>query len=88
MKISRDHNLGLDEARSRVTRVAGKLQKKFSLSSEWSEDNLVFKGSGVTGQIAVADSKIDLDVSLGLTLMMLEGSIKSAINEALDEEFA
>lgn len=86
MRISRSHELGVDEARNRVVRVAATLEKQFSLKSEWCDDELHFSGSGVQGQIAVSDNRIELHVRLGFALTMMEGPIRSAIEDVLDEE--
>lgn len=86
MRISRSHDLGVDEARSRVVQVAATLEKQFSLRSEWCDDELQFRGSGVKGQIAVSDTSIELNVRLGFALMVMEGPIRSAIEDVLDEE--
>jgi len=86
VRISRNHDLGVDEAKNRVKRVAVTLEKQFSLRSEWREDELRFKGSGVNGQIAVSDTRIELHVKLGFALMMMEGPIRSAIEDVLDKE--
>jgi putative polyhydroxyalkanoate system protein len=86
MRISRSHDLGVDEAKNRVVQVAATLEKQFSLRSEWRDDELRFSGSGVNGQIAVSDTRIELHVRLGFALMMMEGPIRSAIEDALDEQ--
>ncbi len=86
MRICRDHDLGAEEAKSRVQRVAVTLEERFALRSEWRGNQLQFKGSGVNGQIAVSDSDIELNIRLGLALMFMESAIRSAIEEELDSE--
>jgi hypothetical protein len=39
----------------------------------------------VDGLIRVAEEEVDAQVRLGLSLKLLEGSIRSAIEEAMDE---
>lgn len=77
--------MGKDEARRRVDDIAGTLGNQYNLSSNWNGDCLAFKGSGVDGQIAVTDESIDVDVKLGFALMMLEGTIKTSIEDAMDK---
>ena len=88
MKISRAHNLGSDEARKRIQKVALELEQRFSLRSEWQGEKLKFRGSGVKGDVAIADDSIEFNVELGFALMMMEGPIRSAINSALDDHIA
>ena len=86
MRISRAHNLSADEARSRINEVASSLERQFSLRSEWRGDQLMFTGRGVNGQIDISDEHIELNLKLGFALMIMEGSIRSAIEDVLDKE--
>lgn len=84
MRIKRDHELGIDAAKSRMSKVAEELSQQFSLTSNWHGDRLNFRGSGVTGEVAVAHDSIEFNVKLGFVLLIMEGPIRSAINNALD----
>lgn len=84
MRIKRDHHLGIDAAKIRVSEVAEDLSQQFSLTSDWHGDRLNFRGIGVTGKVDVADDSIEFNVKLGFALMIMEGPIRSAINKALD----
>jgi len=86
LHIKRSHQLGVDEAKNRVVGLAGQLEKKFSLSSEWRGDDLVFRGNGVHGKILVADRSIEIIVRLGLGLMMMRNPIRAEIEQTLDNE--
>ena len=85
MRIKRQRKLGTDEARRRVDRIATEMGQQFGLSSEWRGDHLNVKGSGVDGQISVRDASIDVSVTLGFSLMLMEGTIRSAIEDAMDK---
>ena len=88
MKINRNHDLGLNEARKRVEGIAESLTGKYGLSSNWEGNALKITGSGVNGRINVADQSVDVDVKLGFALMMLEGTIRTSIEEAMDKHLA
>jgi putative polyhydroxyalkanoate system protein len=88
MRIRRSHQLGVDRAKDRVNHLAGELEKKFSLTSEWRGDDLRFRGTGVHGRILVADSSIEIIVRLGLGLMMMKHPIRAEIEQILDNELA
>ncbi|MDX1516904.1 MAG: polyhydroxyalkanoic acid system family protein [Woeseiaceae bacterium] len=88
MKIRRAHTLGTDEVKARVDRIAARLGQQFTLSSRWSGDDLEFRGSGVSGTIRVEDDSVEVDVRLGLALMMMEGPIRRAVEDAMDSELA
>ncbi len=85
MRISRSHTLGKAEARRRVDKLAGTLGSQLGVSGEWQGDALKVSGSGVNGHIAVTSDRIDVDVQLGFALMLMESSIRSAVENAMDE---
>lgn len=85
MKISRQHALGRDEAKARVERMAGELEQRFGLSSEWSDNRLNIRGSGVQGHLLVSDNSVDLDIDLGFSLKLMESSIRTAVKQQMDK---
>jgi len=85
MKIRRNHNLGIEEARSRASEIAEHLDRQFSLTSRWNGDQLLVRGNGVNGQLAVAEESIELEVRLGFALKLMEGPIRAAIEATMDE---
>lgn len=88
MKIRRNHNLSVEEARDRADRIAADLQEEFSLRSRWQGDALLVEGNGVSGQLRVDDHVVELEVRLGFALKLMEGPIRSAIEKMIDEELA
>ena len=86
MRIRRNHDLGLDEAKHRLDKVADTLSSQFSLRSNWQGDSLAFRGTGVDGKVDVTDESIEFNVELGFALMLMEAPIKNAIEKALDDE--
>jgi len=88
MHIRRGHALGADEVRRRVDRLATDIGTRFDLRSEWHGDDLEFRGSGVSGRIAVSEEAVDVDVRLGLALRLMEGTIRQAIENAMDRHLA
>lgn len=85
MRIRRNHELGLEEARNRADRIAAELQSQYSLRSAWHGDRLQVNGSGVNGHLVVDETSIELEVRLGFALKLMEGPIRTAIEETIDE---
>ncbi|MBT8102876.1 MAG: polyhydroxyalkanoic acid system family protein [Gammaproteobacteria bacterium] len=85
MKIRRSHQLGSEEARRRADEIAGHLGRQFSLTSRWQGDRLLVSGNGVNGFLHVEDDSIELEVRLGFALKLMEGPIRSAIENTIDE---
>ena len=88
MKIKKDHCLGKDEARKRVADIAESLSHKYGLSSSWNGDDLNIEGSGVKGCIAVAEESVEVEVKLGLALSMMEKTIRTSLEEAMDKHLS
>lgn len=85
MRIRREHSLGLDEARGRIDSVAEELQRQFGLNSEWQGNQLLVSGNGVNGKVAVDAQTIEMNIKLGFALQLMEGSIRTAIENTLDQ---
>ena len=88
MKIRREHSLGADEVRRRVDEIAADIGGSLNLRSEWQGDNLKVSGSGVVGQIAVSEDAVEVEVTLGFALKLMEGPIRSAVESAMDKHLA
>jgi putative polyhydroxyalkanoate system protein len=88
MKIRRTHSLGLEEARKRADRIAGDLADQFSVRTAWQGDALHVEGNGVRGQLFVDERHVEIDITLGLALRLMEAPIRSVIEKAIDDELA
>jgi len=75
----------MDEARKRVANIADSLADKYGLKTAWNGDSLGIKGSGVTGTIVVAERAIDVEVKLSFPLAMMESTIRTSLEDAMDE---
>jgi len=85
MQVKREHQLGKDEVRQRVDSLSASLAAKLNVRTDWRGDEMHFNGSGVNGCIAVSEDCIDVDVKLGFALKLMEPTIRSWIDDALDE---
>lgn len=88
MHIRRSHELGLDEARRRVDQIADEICERFDLTPNWHGDELRVSGPGVSGHIALAERSIEVIVRLSLALTLFKGTIRSAIEEAMDHHLS
>ena len=88
MRIRRSHHLGRAEARQRAEKIAAYLENQYALRWSWQGDHLHVQGNGVTGQLMVEEDALELNVRLGFALKMMEGPIRSAIEQAIDKELA
>ncbi len=88
MRIRRSHHLGLEEAKNRANHIAETLGRQFSLTSSWQGDHLMVRGTGVNGYLVVEEDSLEIEVKLGFALKLMEGPIRSAIENTIDEELA
>lgn len=85
MRIRRSHKLGIDEARRRANQLVEVLERRYSLTSNWRGDYLVVSGNGVDGHLLVAEESVEMVLRLGLALKLMEGPIRSFIENSIDE---
>lgn len=85
MRLERNHDLGIDEAKQRVDRIRSGIEAQYGLSGSWVGDILKVRGTGVSGQICVYEQRVLVEVRLGFAMILMEGPIKSHISAAMDE---
>ena len=88
IRIVRNHSMPLAKARDAAAHLAGRLEKKFDLESEWHGDTLHFERPGVTGTLALQKNSVAIDVRLGLLLSAFRTTMEDQINAQLDELFS
>ncbi|MBC7795149.1 MAG: polyhydroxyalkanoic acid system family protein [Clostridia bacterium] len=79
INIEQHHALGHAEARKRVSTLEPKLKEKYGVSLEWNGNMANVKGTGVSGTLAVDDSKVAVDLKLGFLLRPMAGKIKEGL---------
>ncbi|MCO6059705.1 polyhydroxyalkanoic acid system family protein [Pseudomonas sp. MOB-449] len=83
--VERSHALGREAVREKAEKLAERLAREYDVRYQWRGDTLEFKRSGADGLIDVSDSRVRVEVKLGLLLSAMSGSIKREIEKALDE---
>ncbi|WVM91967.1 polyhydroxyalkanoic acid system family protein [Halopseudomonas pachastrellae] len=63
--ITREHDLGKEQAKERAQKLADKLAQKLDAKCSWEGDQLHFKRSGADGCITVTDADVRVQVKLG-----------------------
>lgn len=85
IKIERDHQLSVNDAKARVEQVAEKMAVKFQMQTAWDKNTLKFTRSGVDGTIKIAEDKIRIDAELGFMLGFLKTTIEKEVQSYLDK---
>lgn len=88
INITRQHTLGLPEARKIAYKWAEDAEKKLDMACTYEEgkasDTVQFKRSGVEGSLKVTATGFDLQAKLGFLLGAFKGKIEAEIEKNLD----
>jgi putative polyhydroxyalkanoate system protein len=88
IRVERKHQLGKEVAKQKAERLVDKLVSKYDMTAQWNGDVVDLKRSGVTGQVAVGDDSVVVELKLGMMLSMMGPMIESEIDRALDKALA
>lgn len=88
IKITRQHSLGMTEARKVAYKWAEDAEKRLDMACTYEEgktsDEVQFKRSGVDGTLKVTATGFDLHAKLGFLIGAFKGRIESEIEKNLD----
>lgn len=85
--IRRRHRLDHGQAREAAEKIAAHLNEKFDLRYGWDGERLLFRRSGVSGELQVQDMDVEIRIRLGLLLIALKPTIEREIHRYFDESF-
>lgn len=85
MVIRRSHKLGIEEAKVRADEIASELLDRFSLRAHWKGDSMIVRGNGIDGALHIAEDSLEIVINLGFALKLMEGPIRSVIEESIDD---
>ncbi|MEO8384962.1 MAG: polyhydroxyalkanoic acid system family protein [Betaproteobacteria bacterium] len=85
ISLKRTHALGLKGAHEAANKMADKLGERFDLKGTWSGNTLNFSRPGVNGVLAISESDMKLEVTLGFVMKMMKGPIELSVHEQLDK---
>ncbi|MBL8305594.1 MAG: polyhydroxyalkanoic acid system family protein [Rubrivivax sp.] len=89
IRIHREHQLGLAQARKIAWNWAEEVEKKFDMECTVVEgqtsDTVEFTRSGVKGRLIVAADHFDLEAKLGFLLGAFSKTIEGEITKNLDD---
>ena len=88
INLVKAHALFITKAKALVQKAADGLASEYDLESEWHGNTLRFHRSGVDGEMLVTDSKIELDVTLGLLMKPFKAKFVDRIERDLDKLLA
>lgn len=87
IEIRRPHALTLAQAKKQANAMAAHLKEEFDLESNWDNDRLHFKRSGVDGVMTVSGNDVHVLAELGFLVSFLKPKIESRLHAHFDEIF-
>ena len=87
IQIRRSHTMSAKAARKAAEKIASQLDEEFDLAYEWDDNVLLFKRSGVSGELVVEKKEVHIRVRLGFRLMAIRPRIEAEIHRFFDENF-
>ncbi len=87
IRIRRRHTLTARAARQAAEKIARQLDEEFELAYEWDDNVLVFKRSGVSGELVVEKKVVHIRVRLGFLLFAIKPRVEAEIHRFFDENF-
>ena len=85
--IRKKHAKTLQEAQQVADDLAQDLADKFAIDYGWDGDTIVFKRTGVSGEIDVDEEVVHVRARLGFLISYLEPKVEKEIHRYLDEHF-
>lgn len=82
--ITREHDLGVAEAKKRAEPLLADLSSSFGVSGAWEGNQFVIT-QPATGTLDVTDTTVRVQVDLPLFLRPMKGMVEAKINESLDQ---
>ncbi|MFN6994253.1 MAG: polyhydroxyalkanoic acid system family protein [Aquincola tertiaricarbonis] len=88
LAVHRTHTLGLAQARERAKEWVAQAERDYGLRCDYqageAQDRVLFRRSGVSGELHVSADRFDLQAQLGFLLSAYQGRIESQIEANLD----
>lgn len=85
--IERDHDLGPDEVRAQIERLADKLADRLGGRWSWEGDTAVCQSRGATARVGYDADRISVEVDLPRVFRPLRGRVERWIDESFDRYF-
>ncbi|MEJ2604181.1 MAG: polyhydroxyalkanoic acid system family protein [Gammaproteobacteria bacterium] len=88
IRLRRRHRLDHEAAIDAVNRIANQLASEYGVRIRWQDNNVLsFERPSLSGHIAVHEDDIEIDASVGLSLVFFRQDIEREIDRLIETEF-
>jgi putative polyhydroxyalkanoate system protein len=86
IRMTRDHNVDVEEMRSRVQAIVDEMQSKLGIKGTWKGDTCTISGKGIKKcDIAITPKDISFEVHLAMMFKMMKGQIQKQLTTRIDK---
>ena len=87
ISMQREHDLGTDEVRGSLEKLAGKLADRLGGSWHWEGDTIVCDSRGATARVGYDERSITIEVTLPRAFKLMRGRLEERIEQSFDRYF-
>lgn len=84
IKIVRPHTIDISRGKELLRSIAVRLSEQYSGSFQENAKGVVFKATGVTGEIVISETDVCVTAKLGLLMHPLKSTIERIFNAEID----
>lgn len=88
IQIKRHHNMDEEDLRSMTEELGQKLKSKFGGEYHLEENIVHYTYHSADAKVSFDETRVFVDVKLGLLMMAFKGMIESEVNNYLDEHIS
>jgi putative polyhydroxyalkanoate system protein len=85
--ITQAHVLTQKKARAAAQEVADQITREFDMAAEWDGDVLLFRRTGVSGQLVLADRQAQIEINLGFLFKAFAPTIQHKVASKMGTVF-
>ena len=87
LSIAKKHSLSHKKAKEAAQKVAEDLNERFALSYKWRGDCIHFDRPGLTGELRIGATEVQLQCELGFVLTALKPVLEAEIHKEFGKHF-
>jgi putative polyhydroxyalkanoate system protein len=88
IEIEREHSMSPEALKARLNSMEEKLRDRYGVQLVWRGDSADVKGTGVTGEVTVGESRVSVRLKLGFLVRPFASKIQETMEKQIDRALA
>lgn len=88
IEIEREHSMSPESLKARLNSMEEKLRDRYGVQLVWRGDSADVKGTGVTGEVTVGESRVSVRLKLGFLVRPFASKIQETMEKQIDRALA